>query len=547
MGDKIRGQARVAERAACRPCPASREPGLRDDALDRGAERRRLPAADQALRRRRRQGHARRRVGGRARRRARRRAARGGVGVRRRHAVPRALRPTRATSRCRCSPTRTATSIHLGERECSLQRRHQKVIEEAPSPLLDDAHARAIGEAACETARSVGYRGAGTVEFIVSADRPDEFFFMEMNTRLQVEHPVTELVTGHRPRRAAAAHRRGRAARRSRRTTSRSTGHAIEARVYAEDPARGLPADRRPGRAASRIPSGDGMRVDTALEDGLVVSTDYDPMLAKVIAWGPDRDEARRRLVRALAETAVLGVDDERRVPAALLAQPAVVGGDLDTGLIDRELDGLAVRGGGCRGLRRSGAADRRSARTGADPWRRRDGWRLGPVASRRYALRPTAASSGRAGVGFGRRPAVAVDDGERPRGRPPPGPAHVPIAGIARSFCGPLSTGEVAFSRRGRAPDSIACRSRRRRDADERRPRFADAGDGRDGPGRGWGAGRGRRPGDRRRGHEDGTCGARGGRGTVSLRVPTGDQVVRGQTLATGRQPCPPSKRRAR
>ena len=159
--------------------------------------------------------------------------------------------------------------VHLGERECSLQRRHQKVIEEAPSPLLDEATRARIGEAACNTARSVDYSGAGTVEFIVSADKPDEFFFMEMNTRLQVEHPVTELVTGldlvEWQVRVAAGEPLG-----FTQDDITLTGHAIEARVYAEDPSRGfLPTG---GLVADVVePAGPGVRVDSGLQPGPVV------------------------------------------------------------------------------------------------------------------------------------------------------------------------------------------------------------------------------------------------------------------------------------
>ena len=230
--------------------------------------------------------------------------------------------------------------VHLGERECSLQRRHQKVIEEAPSPLLDEATRARIGEAACETARSVGYRGAGTVEFIVSADTPDEFFFMEMNTRLQVEHPVTEQVTGidlvELQLRVAAGEPLP--------LTQDEvvlTGHSIEARVYAEDPRAGfLPTGGRVARVVH--PVGDGIRVDTSLDDGLDVAIDYDPMLAKIIAWGTDRDDARRRLVHAIDDTAILGFPTNLEFLKLLLTEPAVVRGDLDTDLIARTFDGLA-------------------------------------------------------------------------------------------------------------------------------------------------------------------------------------------------------------
>ncbi len=224
------------------------------------------------------------------------------------------------------------TTVHLGERECSLQRRHQKIIEEAPSPLLDAATRAAIGEAACEVARSVDYAGAGTVEFLVSDAAPDEFFFMEMNTRLQVEHPVTELVTGvdlvEQQLRIAAGERLAL-------PPITVTGHAIEARLYAEDPARGfLPATGTV--LALHEPGGEGVRVDSALIEGLEVTADYDPMLAKIIAHGPDRATALARLDAALAETVVLGVPINRAFLRALLADDDVRAGRLDTALIER-------------------------------------------------------------------------------------------------------------------------------------------------------------------------------------------------------------------
>jgi acetyl-CoA/propionyl-CoA carboxylase biotin carboxyl carrier protein len=218
----------------------------------------------------------------------------------------------------------------LGERECTLQRRHQKVVEEAPSPIVDaDLRAR-LGDAAAAAAASVDYRGAGTVEFLVSGDRPGEFFFIEMNTRLQVEHPVTELVTAidlvEQQLRIAAGEPIGFVA-------AAPVGHAIEARVYAESPERGfLPAtgDILVWRAS------EGVRTDSAVETGSVVTADYDPMIAKVIAFGADRAEALERLDAALAGTVVLGVDTNIGFLRTLLADPAVRRGDLDTGLIER-------------------------------------------------------------------------------------------------------------------------------------------------------------------------------------------------------------------
>ncbi|MHC0429780.1 acetyl/propionyl/methylcrotonyl-CoA carboxylase subunit alpha [Streptomyces sp. O3] len=229
--------------------------------------------------------------------------------------------------------------IHLGERECSLQRRHQKVIEEAPSVLLDETVRAAMGEAAVQAARSCGYRGAGTVEFIVPGDDPSQYFFMEMNTRLQVEHPVTELVTGldlvEWQLRVAAGEKLPYGQR-----DVTLTGHAVEARVCAEDPARGfLPSGGTV--LALREPQGDGVRTDSGLSLGTEVGSLYDPMLSKVIAYGPDRASALRKLRAALADTVTLGVSTNAGFLRRLLAHPDVVAGDLDTGLVERDVDTL--------------------------------------------------------------------------------------------------------------------------------------------------------------------------------------------------------------
>ncbi|MFC9957027.1 acetyl-CoA carboxylase biotin carboxylase subunit [Streptomyces nigra] len=229
--------------------------------------------------------------------------------------------------------------VHLGERECSLQRRHQKIIEEAPSVLLDEATRAGMGEAAVQAARSCGYRGAGTVEFIVPGGDPSSYYFMEMNTRLQVEHPVTELITGidlvEWQLRVAAGERLAFG-----QDDIRLTGHAVEARVCAEDPARGfLPSGGTVLKL--REPQGDGVRTDSGLSEGTEVGSLYDPMLSKVIAYGPDRATALRRLRAALAETVTLGVPTNAGFLRRLLAHPAVVAGELDTGLVERVVDDL--------------------------------------------------------------------------------------------------------------------------------------------------------------------------------------------------------------
>ncbi|MGI5197833.1 acetyl/propionyl/methylcrotonyl-CoA carboxylase subunit alpha [Streptomyces sp. CA-288835] len=229
--------------------------------------------------------------------------------------------------------------VHLGERECSLQRRHQKIIEEAPSVLLDESTRASMGEAAVQAARSCGYRGAGTVEFIVPGGDPSSYYFMEMNTRLQVEHPVTELITGldlvEWQLRVAASEPLAFG-----QDDIRLTGHAIEARVCAEDPSRGfLPS----GGTVLKLhePQGDGIRTDSGLSEGTEVGSLYDPMLSKVIAYGPDRATALRKLRAALAETVTLGVQTNAGFLRRLLAHPAVVAGELDTGLVEREVDEL--------------------------------------------------------------------------------------------------------------------------------------------------------------------------------------------------------------
>ncbi|MET9909221.1 biotin carboxylase N-terminal domain-containing protein [Streptomyces sp. NPDC006476] len=229
--------------------------------------------------------------------------------------------------------------VHLGERECSLQRRHQKVVEEAPSVLLDEETRAAMGEAAVQAARSCGYRGAGTVEFIVPGGDPSSYYFMEMNTRLQVEHPVTELVTGldlvEWQLRVAAGERLAFG-----QDDITLTGHAIEARVCAEDPARSfLPTGGTVLKLAE--PKGDGVRTDSGLSEGTEVGSLYDPMLSKVIAYGPDRATALRKLRAALAGTVTLGVQTNAGFVRRLLAHPAVVAGELDTGLVERVVDDL--------------------------------------------------------------------------------------------------------------------------------------------------------------------------------------------------------------
>ncbi|MEU2713447.1 biotin carboxylase N-terminal domain-containing protein [Streptomyces sp. NPDC007205] len=270
--------------------------------------------------------------------------------------------------------------VHLGERECSLQRRHQKIIEEAPSVLLDERTRAAMGEAAVQAARSCGYRGAGTVEFIVPGGDPTQYYFMEMNTRLQVEHPVTELITGldlvEWQLRVAAGERLGFA-----QEDVTLTGHAVEARICAEDPARGfLPS----GGTVLLLdePQGDGIRTDSGLSEGTEVGSLYDPMLSKVIAYGPDRATALRKLRAALAETVTLGVQTNAGFLRRLLGHPAVVAGELDTGLVERVVDEL-VPADVPEAVYEAAAAVRLEAlepraEGWTDPFSVPSGWRLG-------------------------------------------------------------------------------------------------------------------------------------------------------------------------
>ncbi|TDU06557.1 acetyl-CoA/propionyl-CoA carboxylase biotin carboxyl carrier protein [Streptomyces sp. 846.5] len=230
-------------------------------------------------------------------------------------------------------------TVHLGERECSLQRRHQKLIEESPSVLLTPDLRAAMGEAAVRAARACDYAGAGTVEFIVPGDDPSSYFFMEMNTRLQVEHPVTELAVTVDGARIDLVEQQLRVAAGEPLAFTQGSvafqGHAVEARICAEDPARGfLPTGGRV--LLLREPSGEGVRVDSGLALGTTVSSSYDPMLAKIIVHGPDRDTALRRLRAALAETCVLGVTTNAGYLRRLLTHPDVVAGRLDTGLVER-------------------------------------------------------------------------------------------------------------------------------------------------------------------------------------------------------------------
>ncbi|MFE6819171.1 biotin carboxylase N-terminal domain-containing protein [Streptomyces sp. NPDC057677] len=271
--------------------------------------------------------------------------------------------------------------VHLGERECSLQRRHQKIIEEAPSVLLTPEIRASMGAAAVEAARSCGYVGAGTVEFIVPGGDPSSYYFMEMNTRLQVEHPVTELITGidlvEWQLRVAAGEPLPFA-----QEDITLTGWAIEARICAEDPSRGfLPSGGTV--LALNEPAGEGVRTDSGLSEGTEVSSLYDPMLSKVIVHAEDRPTALRRLRAALADTVTLGVPTNAGFLRRLLAHPDVVSGALDTGLVERDAESLVPVGvpeevyAAAAAVRLAGLAPA-SGGGWTDPFSVPSGWRLG-------------------------------------------------------------------------------------------------------------------------------------------------------------------------
>ncbi|MDQ3707782.1 MAG: ATP-grasp domain-containing protein [Actinomycetota bacterium] len=280
--------------------------------------------------------------------------------------------------------------VHLGERECSLQRRHQKVVEECPSPLLDAAQRERMGVAAVDVTRACGYVGAGTVEFIVPADDPKAFFFLEMNTRLQVEHRVTEQVYGldlvEWQLRIAAGEPLALTP-----EQLRPCGHAIEARIYAEDPARGfLPTGGR--ILALRQADDSGVLVDSGIHLGTYVASAYDPLLAKLVAHGQDRQAALAALDAGLADYLVLGVTTNVAFLRRLLAHSDVRSGRLDTGLIERDIDAL-LPGEPPEAVLAAAALARvlelePDAEGPIDPFDVPSGWRVGEHAWTRYQVR---------------------------------------------------------------------------------------------------------------------------------------------------------------
>jgi 3-methylcrotonyl-CoA carboxylase alpha subunit len=313
--------------------------------------------------------------------------------------------------------------IHLNERDCSLQRRHQKVIEEAPAPGMTAALRAIMGGAAVEAARAVGYVGAGTVEFIADGSkelRPDGFWFMEMNTRLQVEHPVTEAVTGldlvEWQFRVAAGERLPLA-----QDAVPLAGHAVEARVYAEDPERGfLPSTGT--LVALEFPADDGIRIDTGVEAGAEVTPFYDPMIAKIIAHGGTRGEALDRLGGALDRTIAAGPRTNLSLLAALTRAPGFRDGQFDTGFIDRNaaalgavpqgIDQAAAAAGVARLVARETEriAARRDPEAPASPWDVSDAFQLSGARTIALPVRLDGDSAIAQVVYGAGRPAVSVD-----------------------------------------------------------------------------------------------------------------------------------------
>jgi 3-methylcrotonyl-CoA carboxylase alpha subunit len=276
-------------------------------------------------------------------------------------------------------------AVHLFERECSIQRRHQKIVEESPSPVLTPAVRDRMGKAAVAAATSVGYRNAGTIEFLLEgAGDAARFYFLEMNTRLQVEHPVTEMVTGTDLVRAQLLVASGRPLP-WRQADLAQRGHAIECRVYAEDPSSGFLPQAGP-LALYREPDGPGIRIDSGVEEGTAVPVQYDPMLAKLIASGETRDAAIARAVAALRQFPILGVRTNVAFLIRTLEHPAFRTGDLHTGFVDEHLPSLLEKtepsalvlsvARAAQSSRDVGPSAATAATMAAvDPWSRLEGW----------------------------------------------------------------------------------------------------------------------------------------------------------------------------
>jgi 3-methylcrotonyl-CoA carboxylase alpha subunit len=274
------------------------------------------------------------------------------------------------------------SALHLGERECSVQRRHQKVVEETPSPALAPPAREALWAAGLRAARAASYVNAGTVEFLLAPD--GSFFFLEMNTRLQVEHPVTEVVTGLDLVRLQLEVAAGRPLTLRQEDVVRR-GHAVECRLYAEDPERDdLPS---PGRVLHLSePEGPGVRVDSGLRPGSEVTVHYDPLLSKVVTWGFDRPEAVARMREALRRTVVLGVATNLARLRAIVEHPAFAAGELHTGFIDEHLGELTPRpcppaealAALAAVLQRPASVGTAARAASVDPWASLGRWRLG-------------------------------------------------------------------------------------------------------------------------------------------------------------------------
>jgi acetyl-CoA carboxylase biotin carboxylase subunit len=281
---------------------------------------------------------------------------------------------------------RQGNAVHLFERDCSVQRRHQKIIEESPSPEIGDTLRRRMGEAAVSLVREIGYTNAGTVEFLVEGHGHEaRFYFLEMNTRLQVEHPVTEMVVGvdivHAQLHVASGEplpwRAERLAQR---------GHAIECRIYAEDPASGFLPQAGP-LLLYREPQGPGIRVDSGVVEGGEIGIDYDPMIAKLVAWGETREMARRRLIAALRRYPILGIRTNVPFLIRVLEHPRFGDGTIDTGFFDDEGRDLcetkpgrsvllaALAAAAADDGEQPGRGDAASVAPN-DPWSRLAGWR---------------------------------------------------------------------------------------------------------------------------------------------------------------------------
>jgi 3-methylcrotonyl-CoA carboxylase alpha subunit len=312
--------------------------------------------------------------------------------------------------------------VHLFERDCSVQRRHQKVLEEAPAPGMTPERRAAMGASAIRAAQAVGYAGAGTVEFI--ADQAGTFYFMEMNTRLQVEHPVTEKITGldlvEWQLRVAAGEKLP-----LRQDELSIRGHAIEARIYAENPSAGfLPST---GRLVHLVPppASDYVRIDTGVEQGDAITPHYDPMIAKLIVWGEDRSEALARLGTALDHYEIAGVESNVEFLGRLVRTESFATAHLDTGLIERERAALLPERSAPTEnawlVATAAELSRRAseaAREAGSPWAPFDGWRLGGPAAQLVTLRhgeetlelfATFASEGTYNVAVGRADAPAT------------------------------------------------------------------------------------------------------------------------------------------